>query len=184
MMKETSILTVATITGQAIRETILKSCKLDVVPAKTSQFIPSVQICEDLGAFVSFSGNYNGLLVINFEGAAALEVVAANLRTMGIPESEIPTHFMADDVRNTIGELVNHIIGKARNIVQTKFDLVATATIPAVVPVTTPIGLVFRTNDSYPCVRIAFRTPGHHRFHMELAMEPTLFIAKGEPGQP
>ncbi|MBF0238479.1 MAG: DUF3334 family protein [SAR324 cluster bacterium] len=174
----TSILTIASIFKDALKEVIERSCQLKVSVSKTAQFIPGIQLSEDIGAFVNFWGNYKGLMVLNFSGDAALELVTAALRNMGMPEDEIPTHYMSDDVRGALGELVNHIIGKARTDIQNKFELVAHATIPAVVPITTPIGLYFKTttsSDGHPCVRLSIRTPQNHRFHMELTTEPTLF---------
>lgn len=175
---QTSILPVAGIFAKAAREVIERSCQLDIAVGKTAQFISTIQISEDIGAFVSFNGNYSGLMVMNFEGDAALELVTSSLKTIGMPDDEIPSHYMADDVRNSIGELVNHIIGKVRTKIQEKYDLAAKATIPAVLPIATPIGLYFKTatSEGHPCVRIVFRTPGNHRFHMELTMEPSLFI--------
>ncbi len=85
---------------------------------------------------------------------------------------------MADDVRNSIGELVNHIIGNVRAKIQEEYDLSAKATIPAVIPISTPIGLFFKSSisEGHACVRLVFRTPGNHRFHLELTMESSLFV--------
>ena len=179
---ETSILEIAGVFGSAIKNVIERSCHLKISIAKTAQFIPTIQLSEDIGTFVSFSGNYNGLMVLNFTGEAALELVTASLKVMGMPEEDIPTHYMADDVRGSLGELVNHIIGKARTDIQQEYELIAHATIPAVVPITTPIGLYFKasTAATHPCVRLSLRTPGNHRLHMELTIEPTLFVASGK----
>lgn len=178
-MVNTSILPIANLFGKAVQEMIQRSCRLHLHQSKTAQFISAIQISEDLGAFVSFHGNYNGLMVMNFEGNAALEIVQESLITLGMPKEEIPSHYTSDDVRSSIGELVNHIIGKARTMVQHEYDLVAHATIPAVVPVTNPIGLIFKTalTEPHPCIRLSYHTPKSHRFHMELTLEPMLFAS-------
>ncbi len=176
-MQKTSILLVAHVFQKAACEVISRSCSMEVTVAKTAQIIPSIEISKDIGAFVTFSGNYSGVMVINFTGDAALELVTSSLVAMGMPEEDIPSHHLADDVLSSIGELTNHIIGKARADMKTEYDLVAHANIPAVVPVTAPIGLVFKGNglEGYSCIRLAFSTPQNHHFHMEITLEPALF---------
>lgn len=179
---DTSILKIAEVFQKAAIETIARSCHVAVTVSKTAQLIPAVEISKQVGSFVSFTGNYNGLMVINFEGETALELVSASLRAMGMPESEIPGHALADDVLSSIGELTNHIVGKARNSMQQKYDLVARSNIPAVVPVTTPIGLVFKGGglEESECVRLSFRTPNNNQFHMEICSEPAQFVELGK----
>jgi len=175
---ETSILQVSSLFAKAVQEVLKNFCQLDVVIGKNAQFLSTIQISEDIGAFVSFNGNYSGLMVMNFEGEAALEIVTSLMKAMGLPEDEIPSHYMADDVRSSIGEFVNHIIGNARAKIQTEYDLSANATIPAVLPISSPIGLLFKSSitEGHNCVRLVFRTPGNHRFHLELTMESSRFV--------
>jgi CheY-specific phosphatase CheX len=179
---DTSILAVSKLFTEAVREVTKNFCKLEIIIGKNAQFISTIQISEDLGAFVSFNGNYSGLMVMNFEGEAALELVDSSLRAMGMPDDEIPSHYMADDVRSSIGELVNHIIGNVRAKIQEEYDLSASATIPAVLPVSIPIGLFFKSaiGEGHSCVRLVFRTPGNHRFHLELSMESSQIVALPE----
>ena len=179
MEKRSSILQVANIFAQSVQEVVARFCQMEVTHAKTAQFIQSIQISNDIGSFVSFFGDYKGLMVLNFAGDAALELVTASLNAMGMPASEMPSHFLSDDVINSIGELTNHIIGKSRTNVQNEYDLASQANIPAVVPVHTPIGLVFKdgTNSGYECVRIPFRTAANNSFYMELTMEPAIFVS-------
>lgn len=174
---ETSILPVSALFAKAVQEVCKNFCQLEVTVGKNAQFLSTIQISEDLGAFVSFHGNYSGLMVMNFEGDAALELVNSSMKAMGMPEDEIPSHYMADDIRNSIGELVNHINGNVRAKIQEEFDLSANATIPAVIPVSIPIGLFFKStiNEGQSCVRMVFRTPSNYRFHLELAMESSHF---------
>lgn len=176
---ENSVLAVSSLFAKAVQEVTKNFCQLEISVGKNAQFLSTIQISEDLGAFVSFNGNYSGLAVMNFEGNAALELVTSSMKAMGMPEEEIPTHFMADDVRNSIGELVNHIIGNVRAKIQEVYDLSASATIPAVIPVSIPIGLFFRStvHEGQECVRLVFRTPENYRFHLELTMESARFVA-------
>lgn len=172
-MEHSSILPIAQLFGRTVQDIILRSCKLKVKLSKTAQFIPSLQLNEEIGAFVAFYGNYNGLMVMNFQGGAALEIVRASLLNMGMSEAEVPTHHTSEDVRNGIGEVVNHIVGMARIVVQNKYDLSADAHIPGVVSLCQPIGLTFESKlgREDPCVRLSFTTPAQHRFQLELTME-------------
>lgn len=178
----TSVLDLANLFAKAVQEVTKNFCHLDITVGKNAQFLSTIQISEDLGAFVSFNGNYSGLMVMNFEGEAALELVNASLTAMGMPEEELSSHYMSDDVRNSIGELVNHIIGNVRAKIQEEYDLSANATIPAVLPVSIPIGLFFKStiSEGHSCVRLVFRTPGSFRFHLELSMESSLVVALPE----
>ena len=173
-----SIIAVSSLFAKAIQEVLKNSCRLDVAVGKSAQFLSTIQISEDIGAFVSFNGNYSGLMVLNFEGGAALEIVRSSMQAMGLPEDEIPSHYMTDDVRSLIGEFVNHVIGNARAKIQQEYDLSANATIPAVIPIATPIGLFFKSSitEGNDCVRLVFRTPENHRFHLELTMEASRFV--------
>ncbi len=118
-------------------------------------------IAGDIGSFVSFKRDYNGILIMNFSGDAAVEIVSAYLKTMGMPEEDIPKNHTSDDVRNNIGEVVNQIIGKCRHLIQERYDLSAKSNIPAVVPITTPIGLTLESahTEGQECVRISMSTP-------------------------
>lgn len=173
-----SVLEMAQLFGETVRDVISRSTGLDIQMSRSAQLVPTIRLAEDIGSFVSFFGNYSGLMVMNFQGPAALEIVAASLRQMGMDEDEIPQHHEAEDVRNAIGELTNHCIGMARIAMQKRYDVSADASIPAVVPLTglyrLELKAVMRQND--PCVRVVFTTPGHARFHMELCLEATQFV--------
>ncbi len=175
---DTSILAVSGLFAKAVQEVIKNFCQVEIVVGKNAQFLSTIQISEDIGAFVSFYGNYSGLMVMNFEGDAAMELVNSSMKAMGMPDDEMPSHYMADDVRNSIGELVNHIIGSVRAKIQDEYDLSAHATIPAVLPVSLPIGLFFKSSisEGQSCVRLVFRTPENHRFHLELTMESSHIV--------
>lgn len=173
-----SILIVGKIFSNAAKEVIQAASGVEIQVSPTVQRIKNVQITKDLGAFVSFAGDYNGIMVVNFDGEAALEIAQEYLKTMGLTDDDIPSHYHSDDVRSQVGELVNQIIGKGRQQVQDKFNLVAKSNTPAVVPVTIPIGLVLESSELQinDCLRISFSTGKMHRFHIEISMENSEFI--------
>ncbi len=174
MNQETSTLDFVKIFTRSIRELIQGSSGVKLHVSKTAMQIQGISITGDIGAFVSFNGDYNGIMILNFEGEAALEIVAGYLTKLGLGPEDIPRIFQNDEVRNNIGEITNQIIGKCRTQVQDLIDLSARANIPAVVPISVPIGLSMDTkgSSSLECVRVAFTTEKRNKFHMELALEP------------
>lgn len=158
----------------SIRDLIQNSTGKPIHVSKSAMQVTGVQISGDIGAFVSFRGDYSGIMVFNFEGPAALEIVSDSLLRLGLPQEDVPTHHGSDEVRNNIGELLNQVIGRCRSQIEEKFDLSAKANIPAVVPISVPIALSMVTKETtaLECVRVPFTTAKRNRFYMELALEP------------
>jgi len=171
-MHKSSVIEFGSLFSKAAKEIIKVSTDLNIHVSKTYQNVPNIMIAGDIGAFVSFKGDYNGIMVMNFSGESALEIVQAYLKMMGMPEGDIPVHYTSDDVRSNIGEVVNQIIGKTRQMIQIKYDLASKANIPAVVPITTPIGLTLETaqTETHDCLRISLSTPSSNRFYIELSL--------------
>ncbi|MGK7344988.1 MAG: chemotaxis protein CheX [Candidatus Nitrospinota bacterium M3_3B_026] len=178
-LQDTSTLDIVRLFTRAVRDLAQNSTGNPIHVAKTVMRVTGIQINGDIGAFVAFRGDYSGIMVLNFEAQAALEIVSESLLRMGFPEDEIPTHHGSDEVRSNMGELVNQAVGKCRSLVEEKYDLTARANIPAVVPITVPIALTMVAKEpaEMECVRVAFTTSRRNKFYMELALEPIL----GEP---
>ncbi|VAX16706.1 hypothetical protein MNBD_NITROSPINAE02-1628 [hydrothermal vent metagenome] len=174
MKRPTSTLDFVRIFSVSIRDLIQNATGKPIHVSKSAMQVRGVQISGDIGAFVSFSGDYSGIMVFNFDGPAALEIVSNSLLRLGLPQEDVPTHSGSDEVRNNIGELLNQVIGRCRSQVEEKFDLSAKANIPAVVPISVPISLTMVTKDttSLECVRVPFSTSKRNKFYMELALEP------------
>ena len=175
-LNSTSTLEFVRLFSSGARDLIQNSTGKQIHVSKTALQVTGIQINGDIGAFVAFRGDYSGIMVMNFESGAALEIVSEILIKMGFPEEDIPTHHGSDEIRSNIGELVNQIIGKCRTMAQEKFDLTARANIPAVIPITVPIALTMVAKEpaEMECVRIAFTTARRNKFYMELALEPML----------
>jgi len=176
MLTKTSTIEFVRIFSSSIRDLIQSSTSKKILVSKTAMQVGGIQISGDVGAFVAFKGDYSGIMVLNFEADAALEIVSDTLIMMGFPEDEVPKHHGSDEVRSNIGEIVNQAIGKCRSQVQEKFDLTARANIPAVVPITVPIALTMVAKEpaEMECVRVSFTTVKRNKFYMELALEPLL----------
>ena len=65
----------------------------------------------DLGCFVLFDGGFSGLVIINFTAQAAMELYARYMLNMGMDKASLASAFTADEVGNTMGELMNQIVG-------------------------------------------------------------------------
>ncbi|MBI4665947.1 MAG: DUF3334 family protein [Nitrospinae bacterium] len=175
-LAKTSTLDFVKIFSRAVRDLVQGSTGKPINVSKTAMQITGIQITGAIGAFVTFSGDYSGIMVLNFEGETALELVQDSLTRMGLSKEDIPTHYGNDEVRNNIGEMTNQIIGKCRTMVQDIYDLSARANIPAVVPITVPVALsmVAKEPRDLECVRVSFTTAKRNKFYMELALEPIL----------
>lgn len=173
-LQNTSTLDFVRLFARAVRDLVQGSTGKPIHVSKTALKTSGIQISGDLGAFVTFKGDYTGIMILNFEGDAAMEIVTDSLLLLGLPEEEIPRHYSSDEVRNNIGELTNQAVGRCRTMVQDKYDLSAKANIPAVVPITVPVALTMVSKEptEMECVRVAFTTERRNRFHMELALEP------------
>ncbi|MBI5813991.1 MAG: DUF3334 family protein [Nitrospinae bacterium] len=175
-MAKTSTLDFVRVFSTGVRDLVQGQTGKAVQVSKSAMHVTGIQITGDIGAFVTFNGDYSGIMVLNFEGGAALEIVQDTLSRLGLPKEDIPTHFSNDEVRNNIGEFCNQAVGRCRTMIQDKFDLSARANIPAVVPITVPIALsmVAKEPKDMECVRISFTTVKRNKFYMELAFEPFL----------
>ena len=177
-MPESSVIEVSTFFSKATQKSITTAAGLQINGSHYYQRIAHIMIAGYIGSFVSFKGDYNVIFIMNFSGDAAVEIVSAYLKTMGMPEKDIPKDHTSEDIRNNIGEIVNQIIGKCRQLIQKRYDLSSKANIPAVVPVTTPIGLTFESahTECQECVRISMSTPSSKRFYIELSMESSQLV--------
>lgn len=157
-----------------VKDIIERSTGKKVNVSRTAMKVNGVQVTGRIGAFVAFSGNYSGIMILNFEGDAALEIVGDSLLHMGLPEEDVPRHVGSDEVRQNIGELTNQCVGKCRSLIQERYDLSSFANIPAVVPITVSISLTMVSQEpkNFECVRVCFTTEKRNKFYMELALEP------------
>jgi len=170
----TSTLEFVKLFSAGVKNIIERSTGKNVHVSRTAMKVSGVQVAGRIGAFVAFNGDYNGIMILNFEGDAALEIVGDSLLNMGLQEEDVPKHVGSDEVRQNIGELTNQCVGKCRSMVEEKYDLSSFANIPAVVPITVSISLTMVSKEpaNLECVRVCFTTEKRNKFYMELALEP------------
>jgi len=173
--KSATIDLVAEIFCQAVKKTLDKSTGKEIKYSKTLQIIPDVSLKPDIGCFVLFSGDYNGLAVINFSAAAAMDLYRSYMLNMGLPESDLAKQFTSAEVVDTIGEMSNQVMGKAMQMVESKFDLTSYIGQPKALALNNAITLT-PDLDYKDCRRLVFRLDTN-RFYMEMALERTEFVA-------
>ena len=175
---------VAKVIALSTKEVLVSASGANINYAPTIQKVPDVHLRPDVGCFVQFDGDYSGLLIMNFSGAAALEVYRNSMLHMGLPESELAIEYTSAEVIDIIGELCNQIVGNIRAKIQKIYGLVAQNSQPKAIAIMSSIAL---TVDSYPftqehCRRISFRVNSKH-FNIEIAMEDTEFLNFSDFGE-
>ncbi|MFA6499130.1 MAG: DUF3334 family protein [Desulfurivibrionaceae bacterium] len=173
--KQATIDIIADIFCQAVKKTLDKSTKKNIKYSKTIQVIPKVSLRPEIGCFVQFTGDYNGLVVVNFSADAAMELYRSYMFTMGMQESDLAKNATSAEVVDTMGEMTNQFMGKAMQMVESRFDLTSYIGQPKALSLNTAITLTpdldFQDNR-----RLVFSLETH-RFYMEMALERTEFVA-------
>lgn len=175
----TAVLEFARIFGETTCDIIRQSAGLIAQLSPTAQYIPCPRLTGDIACFVTFHGDYNGLIVLSFDGSSALDLTRTVLAAAGLQGPDLPQHFASENARGALGELTNQVVGHARVDIQKRWDLNADANIPVVVPLVGLRSLELHAGGwgENHCVRLSLRTPGQKRFHLELAMESTAPVA-------
>ena len=165
---------VARLFCQATKKTVDKSTGKNLKFAATLQDIPKVSLKPDIGCFVQFSGDYNGLVIMNFTADAAMELYRSYMLTMGMPEGDLATECTSAEVVDTIGEMTNQIMGRALRMVESNYELTSYMGQPKAIALNSAI--VLTPESEYQVSRRISFSLESHRFYMELSLERTEFI--------
>ncbi len=169
---------IANIFALAAKKTLEKSTKKKITYSSTFMAVPKVCLKPDVGSFVQFSGDYFGLVVMNFTAEAALDLYRSYMLTMGLPESELAKEATSSEVVDTIGELTNQIMGRAMQMVEAKYELTSYFGQPKALALNSAITL---TPDlDYQDNRRVALNIATSRFQIELALEKIEFISTGK----
>jgi len=169
---------VANMFGKAIKTTLEKGTNRKISFSKTFQAIPRVRLQPEVGCFVPFSGDYNGLVVINFSSAAAMDLYSSYMSAMGLPESELAKEYTSNEVIDTMGEMTNQVMGRAMSMIKSKFDLTSFCGQAKALALNSSITLT-PDMESQENRRVSFSV-GFSSFQMEIAMEQTQFVPFGK----
>ena len=131
----------------------------------------------DLGCFVLFDGGFSGLVIINFTAPAAMELYARYMLNMGMDKASLASTFTADEVGNTMGELMNQIVGDFTGKIGRELQTHITQNQPKMLALNKQVMLSVDTNlDKPESRRVTFYTGRNNIFYLELAMDRTEFI--------
>jgi CheY-specific phosphatase CheX len=141
------------------------------------QRITKIGLKPDIGCFVLFDGGFSGLVVLNFSGAAALEIYERYMLSMGMPKSELASSFTSDEVSNILGELMNQIVGDFTGKVRRELQTNITQNQPKMLVLNKQVMLSVDTPLDRPEIRrVSFFTENNNIFYLELAIDRTEFI--------
>jgi chemotaxis protein CheY-P-specific phosphatase CheC len=149
----------------------------------TVNYSPMVQritrtcLRPDIGCFVLFDGGFSGLVIINFSADSAMEIYRTYMKSMGMPDSELATQHTSDEVGNTLGELMNQIVGDFTGKVGHELLVSINQNQPKMLTINKEVMVSIDTNLDRPqSRRLAFTTANHNPFYLELSMDKTDFI--------
>lgn len=146
--------------------------------AQMIQTIGSTSLRPDIGCFVVFDGGFSGLVIINFEAAAAMELYRDYLLNMGMSEDDLATQYTSDEVANVMGELMNQMVGDFTGKISQQLQSNITQSQPKMLTVNKQLTISIDANlDSPVFRRVAFTTKQNNVFYLEFAMDDTEFTA-------
>jgi len=159
----------------ATKEVLENNTQKAIHYAKTVQMVPSVHLRPDIGCFVQFDGDYQGLMIMNFSGAAALSLYQGYMITMGMPADELAQEWTSDEVIDSVGEFVNQIIGQFRMRIEQSFGLTSQNSQPKAIGINESVTLsIGPASGDEEYRRISFKVD-NLPFQTELALEATRF---------
>lgn len=162
---------------QSVTSVFTKATNTDVHYSAMVQKITKTSLKPDIGCFVLFDGGFSGLVVINFEAKAALEIYQKYLTHMGIPEEELATMHTSDEVADVLGELMNQILGDFTGKIKGTLQTNITQNQPKMMAINKNINVTIDRNIERPQARrVSFSTQDNNIFYLELSMERTEFI--------
>lgn len=141
------------------------------------QVIEKTGLKPDIGCFVLFDGGFSGLVIMNFSAAAAMEIYTNYMLYMGLPKEDLATSHVSDEVSNTLGELMNQIVGNFTGEIGLQLQTSITQNQPKMLTISKQVLIAVDVKLSRPQARrVTFMTESNHPFYLELAMDKTEFI--------
>lgn len=142
------------------------------------QKITKTMLTPDIGTFVMFTGSFSGMVVINFPRETAMEIYSSYMTTMGMDKSEIAQNYTQEEVSNTLGELMNQILGHFIREVSEEMHIRIDQSQPKMLVLPREVQISISVNLDNPTYsKVTFHTEGGNVFYVELAMDDTTFTA-------
>lgn len=150
------------------------------------QRITKTSLKPDIGCFVLFDGVFSGIVIMNLSAGAALDIYSNYMQRMGMPPEELANRHTSDEVGNTLGELMNQIVGDFTANIEHELMVSVTQSQPKMIAINKEVVLSINAGLENPQARkVAFQTQSRQSFFIEMAMEKTTFVMLDgfEPGE-
>ncbi|MCK0525543.1 MULTISPECIES: DUF3334 family protein [unclassified Anaerobiospirillum] len=157
----------------------------DVLTAATNDkvsFTPMIQkinnttLRPDIGTFVLFTGTFSGMVVLNFPKETAMELYSNYMKLMGLSDNDLATNYTSEEVSNTLGELMNQMVGNFTAKMSTTLNGRIHQSQPKMLSLPHQVEININMTLDHPEVsRITFFTAFGNAFYLELAMDHTEF---------
>ncbi|MBR1612033.1 MAG: DUF3334 family protein [Succinivibrio sp.] len=142
------------------------------------QKITKTMLTPDIGTFVMFTGSFSGMVVINFPRETAMEIYTSYMNSMGIDKKDIAQNYTQEEVSNTLGELMNQILGHFIREVSEEMHIRIDQSQPKMLVLPREVQISISVNLDNPTFsKVTFHTEGGNVFYVELAMDDTTFTA-------
>lgn len=155
---------------------------LNTATKSTVKYTPMVQritktsLTPDIGTFVMFTGSFSGMVVINFPKSTAMELYQNYLLNMGMTEDELVKNYTSDEVSNSLGELMNQILGNFTKVISDRLHTTITQSQPKMLALPRELQLSINVSlDNPKYSKVTFNTNNNNVFYLELAMDDTDF---------
>ena len=97
---------------------------------------------------------------------------------MGIPETEIAKNYTQEEVSNTLGELMNQILGHFTRQISEELHIRIDQSQPKMLVLPREVQISISVNlDNPKYGKVTFHTESGNVFYVELAMDDTSFVA-------
>ena len=165
---------VANIAYKAVKGVLGTNTKKVIKSSATMQKVSKVSIRPEIGCFVQITGDYNGLVVMNFSAEAAMLLYRNYMLSMGMPEEELAKDYTNSEVPDSLGEMVNQIMGKITKLTEDAYDLTANCGQPKALALNSAI--ILTIDMAYSENRRISFSIDNEKFYLELAMETADFV--------
>lgn len=156
--------------------TTATGCKTNYAPL--IQKITKTILAPDIGTFVMFTGSFSGMVVLNFPKETAMEIYTKYMKNMGMKDNEIAKNYTQEEVSNTLGELMNQILGNFTRIISEDLHIRIDQSQPKMLVLPREVQISISVNlDNPKFGKVTFNTEGGNVFYVELAMDDTSFVA-------
>jgi len=115
-----------------------------------------------------------------------MEIYKRYLLGMGMPEEELAGNHTADEVANSLGELMNQCIGRFRVDLEKDTTIFVNQSQPKMLVVNEAVEIAIEAGIDRPQLRkMSFKTANSHRFYLEVSVGEISFyplfpFSKGE----